>query len=71
MDIVQKHWNAYKLTYMGDSEIKVTYITMNRDNPIYITKDSSALFFSIFPTDKLDDLVYEKVFFSGYLPSHA
>lgn len=61
MDLVSKHWNALKITYMGDNKIKILDMTIEYGDVLICHIDNIATFLSHSSKEDRDHFIYDKI----------
>ena len=66
MDIINKYWNAYKFTYMGDWKLKILGNEIGYGDTFVVHKREVAKVLNLLPETEMDNFIYEKVIHSTY-----
>lgn len=65
-NIIDKGWNGYKFTYMGDLKPIVFGREITKGTSFNITERAAHLFLNELEVEDRDNFVYEKVILSNY-----
>lgn len=61
MNLIQKSWNAYQFTYMGDEELTIPGYKFKPGVPVIVPKDKSHLVINNIPPEEMDSFIYDKI----------
>lgn len=64
MDLIDKNWNALKITYMGDNRVRLLDMTIEFGDSFIIHIDNIALVLTHFSKEDRDSLIYNKILYS-------
>lgn len=63
--IIDKYWNGYKVTYMGEESLRFHKQIIEPTIPFVIVAETMADMLNDIPEDERDNLIYEKVIISS------
>lgn len=65
--IIDKYWNGYKFTYMGDLELNILGQDIIPGKPFYVSKNTSHVILNNLSIDERFNFIYERVLLSDQI----
>jgi hypothetical protein len=65
--IIDKYWNGYKFTYMGDLELSIFGQDIIPGKPFYVPRKTAHAILNNITLEERFNFIYEKVLLSNYM----